>query len=939
MSIDKHGHDKEFSGGIPTLFEDTQYVILEEIGEGSFSVVFKAFNKKTKQLVAIKTLKDKLPQDNKEDTLNIQKEAELYAKLSHPNIVTLLDKGHINDIPFIVFEYVEGLSLKDELFTFGALSPSSVTDVMLQVLHALGHAHDHGIVHRDIKPANIMLTKQGNKTHVKLLDFGVGVVINDYPSSDKILGTPSYCAPEQIAGDTPTPKSDIYSWALVFLECLTTKTVISGSTLASIFQQHLSPKDIQLPQYIASHPLSAILKPALKKNTERRSSSATNIAEKLACIDTSNLDTLRPKATTHSQDLIPVNHSSFDSTMVINDENLIDTFDKPHAATVMCVTLSLNSYQSEPTKSNYQLSETQLEALYEEKKNLCISVAQKYGGELTGRLVDTLLFHFGSPETMNVDSRMCAKAALELTNTLNSSIYLNEGKVKISCTFYIGIHSGLSWKRSQQFPQGELPRVAMTLAKEADENQILCSQFTHNILTSHAQFEANFNSTDDSIIGQPSYALLGEHAQTEVDSLRFTSNLMHFVGREYELGKLESLIDKVSSPKAGHKRCAHIHGEGGIGKSRLIAELCIRKGYLNIASMQCTPENQKRPLNPILNLVKRQYDLDTDNKSQGTQKLHKALKKYSGNEPEKSITTLYHWLGVEPHSPLSTTEIPIKESKKRLFDLLIYLLCSASKQQVKKRQLYILDDLHWVDSTTLEFIAAMIASSEFQHSGQAILTSSRQGLPPELYGQITTVLKINRLNDKEAYSLITASFNDQQITEPMADFILHRTNGIPLFIIEFVRMLKENQWTQHLNGKVSLVQTHAIPLIPYNLRDSLEQRLQELTCDRKVIQFASAIGEEFDYDALKYSMGPRTLELNMTLDELLKRDVIRIKRRGGKKNFVFKHALLRDAAFDSMPYSLRLEAQELICYSRQEQAQNLNSEIDAEDKKENKWLR
>ena len=938
MSIDGHIHNKEFSGGIPTLFDDTQYTILEEIGEGGFCIVFKALNKKTNQLVAIKTLKAKSSRASENDALNIKKEAELYAKLSHPNIVTLLDKGHVNNIPFIVFEYIDGRSLKDELFSHGALSPSLVTDIMIQVLHALAHAHDRGIVHRDIKPSNIMLTKQGAKTHAKILDFGVGTLVNDVTPTDKKLGTPSYCAPEQIAGDIPTPKSDIYSWALVFLECLTAKKVISGSNLASIFQQHLSQKDIQLPQNIASHPLAAILKPALKRNTERRSSNATDIADKLACIDISTLDIQTPEAANNNQDLISVNQISFDSTMVINDENLVETFDKPHAATVMCVTLSLNSYQCELT-NNYQLSETQLEALYEEKKNLCISVAQKYGGELTGRLVDTLLFHFGAPDTIDADSRLCAKAALELTNTLNSSIYLDQGKIKIGCTFYIGIHSGFSWKRSQRFPQGELPRVAMTLAKEADANQILCSQFTHNILTSHAQFKATFNTADNAIIGQPSYALLGEHAQTEVDSLRFTSNLMHFVGREYELGKLESLIDKVSSSKTTNKRCAHIHGEGGIGKSRLIAELCIRKGYFNIASMQCSPENQKRPLNPILNLVKRQYDLDTNNKSQGAQKLHKALKKYSGNEPEKSIAMLYHWLGVEPHSPLSTTEIPIKESKKQLFDILIYLLCNARKQQAEKRQLYILDDLHWVDSTTLEFIATMIASSEFRHSGQAILTSSRQGLPPELYGQVTTVLKINRLNDKEAYSLITASFNDQQINEPMADFILHRTNGIPLFIIEFVRMLKENQWTQHLNGKVSLVQTHAIPLIPYNLRDSLEQRLQELTCDRKVIQFASAIGEEFDYDALKYSMGPRTLELNMTLDELLKRDVIRIKRRGGKKNFVFKHALLRDAAFDSMPYSLRLEAQELICYSRREQAQNLNSEIDAEDKKENKWLR
>jgi predicted ATPase len=176
-------------------------------------------------------------------------------------------------------------------------------------------------------------------------------------------------------------------------------------------------------------------------------------------------------------------------------------------------------------------------------------------------------------------------------------------------------------------------------------------------------------------------------------------------------------------------------------------------------------------------------------------------------------------------------------------------------------------------------------------------------------------------------ALIAASLNSQQVSRQLTDLIAQRTNGIPFFIIEFVRMLKENNWLQRLNGKVSIIESNSIPLIPYTLRDLLEKRLDNLAGDMKVVQFASAFGEEFGYDALKSSIGSNSVELNTTLDELLKHDLIRVKRSAGKKNFMFKHELLREAAYNSMPQELKQEAQQLIFYSQQKHLLSSNNDI------------
>src|SRR5262249_33435761 len=154
---------------------------------------------------------------------------QLCAALSHPHIVRLIDSGEFaGGLLYVVFEYIPGTTLRQVLQVEHKLEPREAVHLMIQVLDGLGCAHDKGVVHRDLKPENIMVTRTGLRRNATVLDFGLGGFCAATPLAQSvrltetsvIMGTPSYAAPEQLRGEPPTPRSDLYSWGLTLLECL-----------------------------------------------------------------------------------------------------------------------------------------------------------------------------------------------------------------------------------------------------------------------------------------------------------------------------------------------------------------------------------------------------------------------------------------------------------------------------------------------------------------------------------------------------------------------------------------------------------------------------------------------------------------------------------------------------------------------------------------------
>ncbi|MCI8406816.1 MAG: Stk1 family PASTA domain-containing Ser/Thr kinase [Oscillospiraceae bacterium] len=209
-----------------------RYEILELIGFGGMAIVFKAYDLLGKRYVAVKILKDEYL-ESEDFKRRFRNESKAIALLSHPNIVKVLDVNFSDNIQYIVMEYIDGITLKEYIEQQGSVKWKEAVHFTVQILRALQHAHDNGIVHRDIKPQNVMLLEDGT---IKVMDFGIARFARESGKtlSDKAIGSVHYISPEQAQGAPTDEKTDIYAVGVILYEMLTGRVPFDGDTPVSI---------------------------------------------------------------------------------------------------------------------------------------------------------------------------------------------------------------------------------------------------------------------------------------------------------------------------------------------------------------------------------------------------------------------------------------------------------------------------------------------------------------------------------------------------------------------------------------------------------------------------------------------------------------------------------------------------------------------------------
>ena len=216
-----------------------RYELLERIGEGGMSVVYKAKDKLLNRFVAIKILKPEFIGDHKFID-SFRRESQAAASLSHPNIVNIYDVGKEGNIHYIVMELIEGRALSDYIKEQGPMPYPKVIAISKQIAAALSFAHKNHIIHRDVKPHNIMMTPNGT---AKITDFGIAKAVNAatiVDSTDGIIGSVHYFSPEQARGGYVDEKSDIYSLGIVMYEMLTGNVPFDGDNPVNIALMHIN---------------------------------------------------------------------------------------------------------------------------------------------------------------------------------------------------------------------------------------------------------------------------------------------------------------------------------------------------------------------------------------------------------------------------------------------------------------------------------------------------------------------------------------------------------------------------------------------------------------------------------------------------------------------------------------------------------------------------
>jgi tRNA A-37 threonylcarbamoyl transferase component Bud32 len=262
-----------------------RFEIIEEIGKGGMGTVYKAYDGKIREVVALKLLKPEIASDL-EIVERFRNEIKLARQVSHRHVCRMYDIGEEWLSIYISMEYVAGEDLKSFIRRSGHLNEAKAVGLARQITEGLGEAHRLGVVHRDLKPQNIMIDKDGN---AKIMDFGIARSLHTrgVTGTGVIIGTPEYMAPEQADGRDVDSRADIYALGTVLYEMVTGRVPFEGQTPLSIVLKHRSepPADPQTVNAQLSTGLSRVILKCLEKARERRYQSAAEVLEDLAAVE------------------------------------------------------------------------------------------------------------------------------------------------------------------------------------------------------------------------------------------------------------------------------------------------------------------------------------------------------------------------------------------------------------------------------------------------------------------------------------------------------------------------------------------------------------------------------------------------------------------------------------------------------------------------------
>ena len=286
---------------------NNRYQLLERLGAGGMSDVFRARDLMLERSVAIKVLHEDYSNDNAFQQ-RFRQEARAAANLSHPNIVTVHDFGFDHGQLFIVMEYIPGKDLKTLLRQRGRYSVEDAIPLMVQACAGIGYAHRAGLVHCDIKPHNMIVTPDGR---LKVTDFGIARALSTIlpdERADVVWGSPQYFSPEQAVGEPPSPASDVYSLGVVLYEVLTGALPFTAPTSEELARLHLETLPIAPSEYVPDLPsaLEQIILKVLSKEPAARYRTADQLGRVLL-----RFGTQRDTSPTPSLSLTPEAASSY----------------------------------------------------------------------------------------------------------------------------------------------------------------------------------------------------------------------------------------------------------------------------------------------------------------------------------------------------------------------------------------------------------------------------------------------------------------------------------------------------------------------------------------------------------------------------------------------------------------------------------------------------
>ena len=895
-----------------------RYEILAEIGSGGFGTVYQAKQLATGQLVAIKVLRGQEQGPSWERKLaRFLREMHLCARLHHPNVVSLIDAGRSDEgHAYTVFEFVPGRNLADVLAQERALDPVEARHLMMQVLDGLASAHAKGIVHRDLKPKNIMITT-GARRNALILDFGIGAITGaddeeavDLTLTGEMLGSPGYAAPEQFLRARPTTRSDLFSWALVFLECL---VGVGSEPIHRQVLQRLDREPVLLPPPLSDHPLGDILRRALIKDVSARDASAEELFRELETCDVRDLPVSSvaeegvESAGPSSRRMARVAARTDTGEPTTTSARLVSRRERRQVTAVCC---RMEVRPRGTLSEDVEDADEQLDAV----QRLIAETARRFSGWTVAAAPDALVICFGYPMARGDDATRAGLAALAIDAAVRRSPRASSGGDRGGLTeVAFGIHTGLVMARetSEAYSAlgpviGTTLRVAMEMARRASPGVILVSGDTRRLTESLFDYRSEGELTLDACAAKvDAFAL--QAARTADFQTPASVRQTPLVGRERDL---TAILELSEMARGGAGQSVLVHGEAGIGKSRLVREIVrsLRRNGFNVLEGRCSPDATNRALHPFIDLLERTLELaNSDGQSvatpaEKTRKVEALVQSY-GFEPKETVPLFLTLLGIPVEAPYQALEVSAAKQKEMTGEALLSLLLEMADVHPL---ILLVEDLHWSDPSTRELLAKIATASSA--SPLLVLMTARPEFVPSWSPSSVTSVVLSRLARSQTEQLVSEVTQGTTLPKAVLDRVVDRTDGVPLFIEEVVWALVGSDDLVVRQGRYELTRPLSDVTVPTTLRASLTARLDRIGRAKHTAQLASVIGREFQLDVLTALASASAAEVRADLEVLIGFDLVHRQRRRRESVYSFKHALVRDAAYELLPKTDRQQA-------------------------------
>ncbi|ETW93674.1 MAG: hypothetical protein ETSY1_38195 [Candidatus Entotheonella factor] len=536
-------------------------------------------------------------------------------------------------------------------------------------------------------------------------------------------------------------------------------------------------------------------------------------------------------------------------------------------------------------------------------------VIDRFEGHAEQRAGHGVLVYFGYPQAREHDAHRAVRVGLAIVQAL-SQVHQQMPGADARLNVRVGIHTGLvvvrdSSDKREQLTLGNAPYIATQLASFAEPNTVVISPSTLQLVDGYMVCEPIGSYLLDELSES-----LGVHqvlheseARDRIDAAAHTQ-LTSFIGREQEL---ELLRQRWEQAKAGNGQAVMLSGEAGIGKSRMLHQLrdVLETETHTWMTCRCSQDAQQSAFYPVIEYLLEAMQIHREDEAEvRLHKLERALEQY-GFDLKDAVPLVAPLCSV----PLSETYAPLRltpqRQKQRLLEVLLRWFLQEAEWQ---SSCLVIEDLHWADPSTQAFFNLLIEHIPTTRL-MIILTFRPAFLESQPWGGRSHLshITLNRLTPAQIEHMLTQITGGKPMPEELREQLVARTDGVPLFVEEMTRMVLELGLVKERDDHYELAGPLDVLDIPVTLHDSLMARLDRLGQAKSTAQLAATLGREFSFEDIR-AVAPRNeAALHKNLTRLVDAELLYQRGLPPHTHYIFKHALIQDAAYQSLLRSTRRE--------------------------------